>query len=167
MSLRLILMRHAKSGWDDPMADDHERELNARGRQDAPRIGQWLAARGYVPDAALCSNATRTAETLRLVLTKLPVQPRISYRADMYHASPASLLDALHQGTGQTLLMVGHNPGIGSFAREMLDQPPGHARFADYPTAATTVMAFDGPTWNEAAPGQGRLLDFVTPHDLT
>ncbi|MGR3409824.1 MAG: SixA phosphatase family protein, partial [Paracoccus sp. (in: a-proteobacteria)] len=32
---RLILTRHAKSAWDDPTLDDHDRPLNDRGRRSA------------------------------------------------------------------------------------------------------------------------------------
>jgi phosphohistidine phosphatase len=63
MTLRLILSRHAKSGWDDPDLSDHDRPLNARGRGDAPKVGAWLRAKGYLPDAALVSSARRTQET--------------------------------------------------------------------------------------------------------
>ena len=54
MTCRLILIRHAKSSWDDPMADDHARVLNGRGRASAAAIGGWLAAKSYLPDVVLC-----------------------------------------------------------------------------------------------------------------
>ena len=39
MTRTLILIRHAKSDWDDPRLTDHQRALNPRGRRAAPRIG--------------------------------------------------------------------------------------------------------------------------------
>ena len=50
MTLRLILTRHAKSSWDDPLMSDHDRPLNERGKAAAADLGNWLASRGYVPD---------------------------------------------------------------------------------------------------------------------
>ena len=47
---RLILTRHAKSSWDDPGMDDHDRPLNSRGLRDAPAMGQWLRDKGHLPD---------------------------------------------------------------------------------------------------------------------
>ena len=44
MTLTLILIRHAKSDWGDAGLDDHDRPLNARGIEDAPRVGTWLEA---------------------------------------------------------------------------------------------------------------------------
>ena len=60
---RLILTRHAKSDWDDPMLDDHDRPLNKRGQRSAAELGEWLHSRGYEPDEVLCSTALRTRET--------------------------------------------------------------------------------------------------------
>ena len=64
MTLRLVLIRHAKSSWDDFSIEDHDRQLNERGRRSAPAIGQWIADRGDIPTEVLCSDAKRTRETL-------------------------------------------------------------------------------------------------------
>ena len=61
MTLTLILIRHAKSDWGDARLSDHDRHLNARGIEDAPRVGTWLEAQGYRPDHVLCSTATSIA----------------------------------------------------------------------------------------------------------
>ena len=60
---RLILMRHAKSDWGDPMLPDHDRPLNKRGRRAASALGHWMREAGLRPDQILCSSATRTQET--------------------------------------------------------------------------------------------------------
>jgi len=60
---RLILTRHAKSSWDDPLTPDHDRPLNDRGKAAAADLGQWLASRDYVPGEVLCSDALRTRKT--------------------------------------------------------------------------------------------------------
>ncbi|MEM7691715.1 MAG: histidine phosphatase family protein, partial [Pseudomonadota bacterium] len=59
----LHLMRHAKSSWADPQLGDHERELNERGRRDAPRMGRALAEQ--IPAGPVhCSTAIRAQRTL-------------------------------------------------------------------------------------------------------
>ena len=67
MALRLILTRHAKSGWGDPLLSDEARPLNARGHADASALGAWLKAQDYTPDQALVSSANRTQETFGLI----------------------------------------------------------------------------------------------------
>ena len=164
--LRLILVRHAKSSWDDPLAPDHARVLNARGRDAAGRVGRWLAADGHLPDAALVSTAARTRETWDLLSAHLPQAPAPVYLDALYHAGPEIMLRCLGRAEGRTVLMLGHNPGIAAFALWMLDRAPRHARFADYPTCATLVAEFDAAGWPEVAPCSGRALAFVVPREL-
>ena len=71
---RLILTRHAKSSWDDPLMSDHDRPLNERGKAAAADLGQWLASRGYVPDQVLCSDALRTRKTWSGIAPALPAR---------------------------------------------------------------------------------------------
>lgn len=167
MTLRLILTRHAKSDWSEPGQDDFDRPLNHRGRRDAPRLGLWLASRGYRPDLVLCSAAMRTRETMDHALSTLGAEPEIRFRANLYQAGPETLLSELHGATGGTVMVIGHNPGIADFAHALVHDRPMHDRFDDYPTAATAVIDFALPGWADAAPGSGAIRDFVTPDDLT
>ena len=57
----LLLMRHAKSSWDEPGLADLERPLAARGRLAAPLVARHLRERGLMPDLVLCSPAVRVA----------------------------------------------------------------------------------------------------------
>jgi phosphohistidine phosphatase len=166
MSLRLILTRHAKSSWDDPLQPDHARVLNARGRDAAGRIGRWLAQEGHLPAEALVSSATRTRETWGLLAAELPEAPEPRYLDALYHAGPEVMLRALQTARAPTVLILGHNPGIAAFAVWMLEKAPRHPRFADYPTGATLVADFDGDGWDDVGPGTGRAVDFVVPRDL-
>lgn len=54
MTLRLIVMRHAKSSWDDPLLPDFERTLNKRGLRNAATMGRWLAETGTSPTRFCC-----------------------------------------------------------------------------------------------------------------
>lgn len=163
MSKRLILMRHAKSSWGDPSADDHARVLNGRGRISADAMGDWLRARDYLPDLALVSDAARTRETF----ARLGLLCDARFSAALYHASTPAMMSLLRSATGDTVLMVGHNPGIAEFAEMLVQEPPGHTRFFDYPTCATTVMDFDILDWDALTPGSGRVLDFIIPREIT
>ncbi len=166
MTLRLIIIRHAKSSWGDPLADDHDRVLNDRGHRSADAIGDWLASSGHLPDTALCSTAARTVETLDRITARLPSRPEISYVRRLYHADPGTILDAVREATGSTVAVIGHNPGIGGFADAMAAAAPDHPDFQRYPTAATTILEFDTDQWQNVRPSAGRTLDFVVPRDL-
>lgn len=165
--MRLILIRHAKSSWDDPFADDHARVLNARGHVSADAIGRWLLGNGYLPELILCSDSARTRETAERLVADWPQVPRLDVLSRLYHADPDTLLEVLQGAVTTPVAMIAHNPGIGAFATGMVARTPDHARFGDYPTCATAVIDFDVDRWSDIRPGMGRVVDFIVPRDLT
>ena len=166
MTLRLILIRHAKSNWDDPFDDDHARVLNARGLASATAIGAWMADKGYQPDEILCSDARRTAQTADLIIAALPTTPTLRFMHRLYHAAPDTLMDTIHRESVPTVALIGHNPGIGMLANMLVADAPEHARFTGYPTCATTVIDFDTDNWTAMQRHSGTCIDFIVPRDL-
>ena len=166
MTLRLILIRHGKSSWDDPFAPDHDRVLNTRGCASAKAIGVWMRDRGYAPDTVLCSDSIRTRETAALILPAFVPAPKLQLSARLYQAEPETILDRIRREKPGTLAVIGHNPGIGQAAELLVSAAPDHPRFSDYPTCATTVIDFDIVRWADLKPGTGSCVDFIVPRDL-
>jgi phosphohistidine phosphatase len=159
MTKRLILTRHAKSSWDDPLTPDHDRPLNDRGKAAAADLGDWLASRGYVPDEVLCSDALRTRKTWSGIAPALPGTPILELKPALYHAGPDVMLAVLRHAKG-------HNPGIAEFAHRLVTRAPLHDGFARYPTGATLVAEFAIDRWEDAAFGIAATLDFTVPREL-
>lgn len=161
--MKLILIRHAKSSWSDPAMSDHARPLNARGRRDAPRIGAWLLANGYLPTRILCSDAARTRETLALMQPHLE-DADLHFLPALYHASPDQIRACARPHTNTDgLAIIGHNPGLAALAASLPASAPTHPRFDDFPTCATAVFNLHDKA---LSPGSAQLTAFVTPHDL-
>ncbi|WP_050524367.1 SixA phosphatase family protein [Pseudorhodobacter wandonensis] len=167
MSKRLILTRHAKSNWDDPLTPDHDRPLNERGTRAAADLGQWLASRGYVPDEVLCSDAVRTRETFSGIAPVLGTAPQLALKPALYHAGPDVMLAVLRHAKADTVMMIGHNPGIAEFAHRLVAHALSDPDFQRYPTGATLVVEFMIEDWNEVTYGTGVTLDFIVPNEIT
>jgi phosphohistidine phosphatase len=163
---RLILTRHAKSSWDDPMSPDHDRPLNERGKAAARDLGLWLASRDYVPGEVLCSDALRTRETFLGIAPALPGAPVLELKPALYHAGPDVMMAVLRHASADTVMMIGHNPGIAEFAARLVAHPPVNADFARYPTGATLVVDFDIADWGQVAFGAGVTIDFIVPREI-
>ncbi len=163
---RLILTRHAKSSWDDPATPDHDRPLNDRGKAAAADLGQWLASRGHVPGEVLCSDALRTRKTFSGIAPALPGTPVLELKPALYHAGPDVMMAVLRHATADTVMMIGHNPGIAEFATRLVAHPPANAEFARYPTGATLVVEFDIEDWAKVVFGTGVTVDFVVPREI-
>jgi phosphohistidine phosphatase len=167
----LILVRHAKSSWSDPTLEDHDRPLNARGRRAAPVIAEWLSRRGHLPDLVLCSSSVRTRETFARMAEAVPGLPEPVVEPAIYHATPAELLARcaeLPEGA-TSVMLIGHQPGLGGFARRLSAAPvrPRCATaFEHFPTAAAAVLTLELEAWREIAFGSARFIDFARPRDL-
>ena len=164
---RLILTRHAKSSWDDPLTPDHDRPLNERGKAAAADLGQWLASRGYVPEQVLCSDAVRTRKTFSGIAPALPGAPELELKPALYHAGPDVMLAVLRHAKADTVMMIGHNPGIAEFAGRLVAQPPRNTEFVRYPTGATLVADFAIDDWADVNFGMGTVDDFIVPSEIS
>ncbi|MEM1386244.1 MAG: histidine phosphatase family protein [Pseudomonadota bacterium] len=167
MSLRLVLMRHAKSSWANATQDDHARPLNERGRLAAASIGRWLIDQHAQPALVLSSDAARTRETWLCLSPAVQNAPEIRWEPGLYLAAPTQLFDHLRRLDGQSpVLLLAHNPGIAALAHALVASPPAHPRFADYPTAATLIVDFAVERWADIRPGEGEAMAFIVPRDL-
>ena len=169
--MRLILLRHAKSEKAEPGMDDHARQLNGRGRGDAPVIGAYIARHGLVPDLALVSTARRTRETWARVAAALPHKPAATYDDRLYSATAAAILAAVTETKTKvhTLVVVGHNPGLHDLARLLIASGDVDARERlneGLPTSGLVVIDFAADSWRKLHPRGGRLERFVTPRSL-
>ncbi|WP_404304524.1 SixA phosphatase family protein [Neorhodopirellula lusitana] len=168
---RLILMRHAKSDWSGPEVADHDRQLNDRGRRDAPEMAQWLSDQGYRPDLILCSSATRTQQTADLMLQQWTNPPRLAICRPLYLSSPQTIFETLHTETivadddrspgPKTILVLAHNPGISEAAGWLCGQ------MAALPTAALAVFRCQIESWNDSLnPKLAKMIAVMKPKAL-
>ncbi len=141
----LLLLRHAKSSWDDDTVTDHDRPLNSRGKKAAPRMGKLLLELGLVPDAIVTSTAHRACSTARIAAKAAAFRGTIIPDSSLYLASPDRyVVVASHVPDDvERLLLVGHNPGI----EVLVEQLTGHPQAM--PTAALAVIDLPVHSWAE------------------
>ena len=169
---QLLLLRHAKSTWDDPMLSDHARPLNARGRQAAAAMRRAMHDLGLAPDLVLVSSARRTLQTLAM-LEPWDDTPLIEPLDGLYLASAPQMLGILNEvaETTRSVLLLGHNPGLHELALLLAgealgnDSPAARRLAKSYPTGALAEFTVIRP-WSLLAAGGGRLTRFLAPGDL-
>jgi phosphohistidine phosphatase len=166
----VCLLRHAKSSWDDVSQPDFQRPLAERGREAAPRMGEYMKAQGLVPDAVLCSGARRAVETWEHIAEALG-SPRVHIDDNLYMAAPDAILAWLRklQPEIASVLLIGHNPGFEELAVRLAADGKKKAMKRmrkKYPTGALAVLRFEVDTWPAIAEGGGFLEAFVRPRDL-
>lgn len=171
----LTLLRHAKSGYDDPLLRDFDRPLNDRGRKAAITIGTWLRAaqdRGDMPDFdhVASSPAVRCRQTIEGVETGLGARLAPIYENRMYLSSSATLVELVagFADHHDHALIVGHNPGLEDLLLELV--PPGSGLRAEaetkYPTATLARLDLPITRWAQVDAGGAKLAHFIRPRDL-
>jgi phosphohistidine phosphatase len=157
----LMLLRHAKSSWDNASLDDFERPLNDRGRKAAATVGKYLADRNASIDLIISSPAVRTRETIeRSNLESIAAETRFDQR--IYEASSARLMEVVSQidEDRKAVLLVGHNPGM----EELLLLLTGIEERMQ--TAALATIVLDVKRWDRVAPGKGTLESLIRAKEL-
>ncbi|QJB70018.1 SixA phosphatase family protein [Parasphingorhabdus halotolerans] len=169
---KLSLLRHAKSGWDDPVSRDFDRPLNDKGKRASKAIGAFIKDNDLAYDQILASPAVRVIETLEHVEEACGLSMEPTWDRKIYLASSATLLDVLRgaNADAEHILMVGHNPGLEDLIFDLVpDDGSSEARDAveqKYPTAALAEMNLDIESWEDIAENSGMLVRFTRPRDL-
>ncbi len=166
MTLRLTLVRHAKSSWDDPLIDDHDRRLNPRGIAAASAIGAWIKERRYCAETVYSSTARRTVETWAGISTFCNAEADIQFSSALYLASPDRMLTMIQGARTASVMMIAHNPGTATLAEGLCKTAPNHHKFFTYPSGAVTVIEFDVESWADITLHSGTAVNFVVPKEL-
>jgi phosphohistidine phosphatase len=165
---RLLLLRHAKSSWDDPDLDDRDRPLAKRGRRASQTIAEHLSRESMTADLVLCSSAQRARETLERIAPALGDGVDVQIEPELYSASEDRLLERVRAVAEdvESVLLIGHNPGLEQLALELAGSGDELMSLrGKYPTAALATLEFDGP-WRALEPGRATLTSFIWPKQL-
>jgi phosphohistidine phosphatase len=164
----LLLLRHAKSSWDDPSLDDRSRPLASRGRKALPLLARHLEEAAPAPELVLCSSALRARETLEGVQPGLG-GAEVRIEPGLYLAGGDELVDLLRALPGDpgTVMLVGHNPGLQELVLELAASGDDLERVrAKFPTGALATLQLEIEAWGDLEPGTGRLAALVVPREL-
>jgi phosphohistidine phosphatase len=68
-----------------------------------------------------------------------------------------------------TIMLVGHNPGLGSLVRKMSNGRENRRcrrAYEHFPTGAAAVLELDVEDWSKVDFNQARFVDFAVPREL-
>jgi phosphohistidine phosphatase len=157
---KLVIIRHAKSSWDDPFLNDHDRPLAERGLKDAPKMAKRLKKEKIHPDAIISSDAERAKATAIITAEYLDFSPKkIDFKNDLYHASVTELLSEIKKTNDEvkTLFLVGHNPGLNDLIWKF------GGEIDNLPTAGQFGLKFDIKNWDEVSSKNAKFWFFDYP----
>jgi phosphohistidine phosphatase len=166
----LFVLRHAKSSWDDPGLDDHDRPLAPRGRRTVKMLAAHVQEAGIAPVLVLCSSARRTVETLQGVAPG----GETLIEDELYSASGGALIDRLRRVPEEveSVMVIGHNPALQTLVLRLAGSDRGRPDDPDladvrrkFPTGALATITV-ACAWSELGPGRGELSSYIRPKSL-
>jgi phosphohistidine phosphatase len=151
----LILMRHAKAVRAHEADSDEARGLTGRGRRDSAAAGAAMEDAGLKPALALASSSERTRQTAGHGLQNFALETR--FEDALYLAAPESIWDAFSASDAESVVIVGHNPGMGELVSMLVHQAHDGSKLArefsgHFPTAAFAAFEIRGDLMRAAGP---------------
>jgi phosphohistidine phosphatase len=159
----LLILRHAKSAWGDPALEDHDRPLNKRGRESAPKMGELLRKENLRPNLILSSTALRARKTAELVAQACSYTGALELESSLYAAPPEAYIRVLSAVPDlyQNVMVVGHNPGLEELVRDLT------GKIEPLPTAALAYVRLPIQHWAELAEdAAGELVHVWRPKEI-
>ena len=153
----LMLLRHAEAMPATPAVADVERKLSPDGQQQARRLGMWMAARGWTPQALLCSAALRARQTAAAVAAAAGWTTPLAVHAKLYNANAVDMIAVLREQAADIdqLLLVAHAPGVGELASALTTRRSDLSLACEPATLIEVVVTLDD--WSELDSNCGRL----------
>lgn len=161
----LLIVRHAKSSWDDPSQSDFDRPLNERGKRDSPQMARRLLAKSITIDAFLSSPAKRAHKTAALFAAEYNYdKENILLIPELYHAAPANFFQVIAHApaAANTLAVFSHNPGITEFVNMLTE-----VRIDDMPTCAIFGVQIVTQSWTHFQEAPKTFWFFDYPKSLS
>ena len=158
---QLILVRHAKSDWGDPVLGDHERPLNKRGQRNAPEMGERFAKREVHPDRIYTSSALRARTTAKIIAETLDYPAEdIEQVEGLYHAGVDTWLEFISglEDSLSCVMCFGHNPGLTELAHFEFG-----CELSNIPTCGVLTLDFAADHWAKVPGTQPDQVDFDYP----
>lgn len=159
--LTLLLVRHAKSSWDDPGQTDFERPLNNRGLKDAPKMAKLIKEKGLTPDLIISSPAERALKTAIFFAEEYHFDIQNIVKQDViYSGSVQTIFEKMKQieDRYKTVFVFGHNPNITYIGRVLAFEFTD-----DFPTCGVLCIDFKTDRWSDISGFNGKMRFFEYP----
>jgi phosphohistidine phosphatase len=154
---QLILVRHAKSDWEDEAIKDIDRPLASRGNEAAYRMSKLLKQKVNVPQLFISSDATRALSTAMIFARQMEFPTNeLIILPQVYESTAKTLKDVITQIDPkiERAIMFCHNPGVTNLVNELTDD----LFFDNLPTCAVVALNFDVKNWKEIVTNKGKIL---------
>ncbi|MDO6433552.1 histidine phosphatase family protein [Flavitalea sp. BT771] len=141
----LLIIRHAKSSWDNADLNDIDRPLNDRGKRDAPVMAGRLIKAGVKTDLFVSSPAKRARQTAGIFMHEFGRKEKeLVIIQQLYHAQVQDFKEVVASIDDRydSIALFSHNPGITAFANIL-----SSVRLDNMPTCSIFAVTSPAESW--------------------
>lgn len=157
----VILVRHAKSDWNDPYVQDHDRALNNRGERDAPFMAEKFKEKNIAVDLIISSTAYRAISTAKAFASSIEYDfDKIRQELGIYEVGQRYVIQELTKldDNINTVMLFGHNPDFSSLAKYLC----GDFQY-QMTTCSIVCIDFEFENWSNIKNVSGKVRFFEYP----
>lgn len=157
----LLLVRHAKSSWNDADISDMDRPLKRSGVKDALAVSEKIKSLRVLPDLIITSPAVRAVTTALIFARTLKYHyNRITINDIAYDFSKDALLPLIRNVDDKydSVMLVGHDPALTYLLNDLTGKV-----FDKTPTSSVVKISFRVKHWHKIMPGNGKFIFMESP----
>ncbi len=168
--MKLYVMRHAKSSWQNNELEDYDRPIKKSGEKSVKLICEFFIKNDIKFDLTYVSSSKRTLQTLRILKKKIDLG-KIKIFKKLYLASKTQLISVLRKTNPiyKSILLINHEPSIkkltiflcgtaGKINQKLLNNKFSTSSFAE--------IKFHFDDWNKLTAKSGKLCRFIRPKKI-
>lgn len=158
----ILLLRHAKSSWENINLEDFDRPLKKRGKDDSVIMGEYIKQNDLIPEYIICSDSVRTKETLKIILERIKKEIDVLYTNKIYEAEVDDILEVISQTDNrlQRIMVIGHNPGMLDTVIELTKEDFPYPKFS---TCGLAYLKLDINNWKDIRKSKAKLEIYKSP----
>lgn len=160
----VLLVRHAKSSWENFSVKDEERPLNDRGKRNAPEMAKKLRKKKIAIDVILSSPAKRALTTAQYFAEEYGIKKsRIFVLPELYMAGRDAFLKAIRAvpAEAESVALFSHNNGITEFANLLCE-----THIDNMPTCGVFAVKCPITEWSGFDVGNNEFYFFDSPKTM-
>ena len=160
----LLLIRHAKSNWNDPSRSDFDRTLTERGQSDAVMMAKRMISNSIKIDTFISSPAKRARKTARIFMKEYEKDKKdLLLIPSLYEAAVKDFYEVVENldNKDNAIALFSHNPGITEFINSLECSP-----VYNMPSCAVFALKIKTDHWRDFNEVEKEFLLFDYPKNV-
>ena len=166
----IFLLRHVSAIQFNKDVEDHQKEINEKGKLHANLISKWIEDNNFSIDIVFSSTAKRAKQTTNIIFEKMKTV--VHFKKELYLCTYIEIIEELKaiEKDLVNVLVVGHEPSMSETLKFLVGdktRPDLNNKINEpYPTGGLAIINLNIEKWSDIVEKKGILDAFLAPEEL-